>query len=139
MADDSYVVLSSSMEPELSAGDIVIVKETDIEEIRVGDVVTFDIGEKTVTHRVIEKADDNGIKLLTKGDAMEEADDIRVDENNLIGKVVVSFPFYGYIFLHANTLLGYILLILIPATILIIGEVRKLIKLKKGEENEKKQ
>ncbi len=133
MADESYIVLSSSMEPKLSPGDVIIVKKSGVDEIEVGDIITFEAGEKTVTHRVIEKITGKDTRLVTKGDAMEEADMKRISDDEIVGKMVLSFPFYGLLLLKANSLGGYILLILIPSFILIIAEVKKLVDLNKKE------
>lgn len=50
----AYNVLSGSMEPELSKGDMVIVKAVPAEELQTGDIVTYyptdEVGT-TVTHR----------------------------------------------------------------------------------------
>ena len=48
------VILSGSMEPSMSIGDLVIVHRE--KEYRVGDIVVFDSGGLSVTHRILEKA-----------------------------------------------------------------------------------
>ena len=52
----AYNVLSGSMEPELSKGDLVIVRAVPAEKLQPGDIVTYyptDEAGTTVTHRVI--------------------------------------------------------------------------------------
>ena len=52
-----YGILTDSMEPNYPAGCVVYVKETDSAGIRVGDVITFQMGTDTdlvMTHRVAE-------------------------------------------------------------------------------------
>ena len=45
------VVLSGSMEPEFSKGDLIIVKETD--DFDLNDIVVFESGNSLVVHRVV--------------------------------------------------------------------------------------
>ena len=63
-------VMSGSMEPGISAGDIVLI-HTHEERIREGDVISFQKGGVQMLHRVIEK---NGEGFRTKGDANREPD-----------------------------------------------------------------
>ena len=55
-------------------------------------------------------------------------------KENVIGKAILTIPYIGYIGYFVRTLIGFILLIVIPATLLIIMEIRKIIKeLKKSK------
>ena len=79
-----YTVLTPSMEPEFSAGDMVFVKITDADSINVGDIITFNPssgGEAYLTHRVVEKLPNyqgTGITCFrTKGDANDTQDSFR--------------------------------------------------------------
>jgi len=64
------VVLSGSMEPELSINDLIIVQAT--KEIECGDVIVYQTGNSLVVHRVV---DVNGETVITKGDANNTADE----------------------------------------------------------------
>lgn len=75
------VVLTGSMEPEIQAGELVIIKEGEYE---VNDVITYETEDLLVTHRVIEK---NGDEYICKGDSNNEKD-LKVLENQIQGKVV---------------------------------------------------
>lgn len=64
-------VVSSSMEPTLSKGDLVVVKGTEIETIMVGDVIVYHnpFQGVDVVHRVIEIKKEGGeLYFYTKGD-----------------------------------------------------------------------
>jgi signal peptidase len=110
-ADSSYTVMSGSMSPALSPGDLIIVKE---EPIGLGDMVTIESGEFTYTHRVMEKLEGDRFRL--KGDANEDPDANLVEASQIIGKVVLIFPFS-----HLYTPYGFALALLAPAA-LIIGK-----------------
>jgi len=111
-ADGSYTVMSGSMSPALSPGDLVIVKGE--EPVNIGDMVTVKSGEFTYTHRVVEKLKGDLFRL--KGDANEDPDANLVEASQIIGKVVLIFPFS-----HLYTPYGLVLAMLAPAA-LIIGK-----------------
>lgn len=94
-------VLTSSMKPGLPPGTLIVVKPTPVDEIRVGDVVTFQLhsGEPTlVTHRVIERSvSSNGdVAFVTKGDNNDLPDD-PIREIQIRGTLWYSFPWLGWV------------------------------------------
>ena len=99
-----YTVLTPSMEPVYSVGDMVIVKVTPADQIEVGDVITFNPssdGEAYLTHRVTEKLynyQGTGVTCFrTKGDANNAEDTFLIDEDRVIGVVQFSIPKLGYV------------------------------------------
>lgn len=64
------IVLSGSMETQISVGDLAIVKNIDAKELKEGDIIAFRNGENTVTtHRIVEIKEENGnLSFTTKGD-----------------------------------------------------------------------
>lgn len=99
------VVLSGSMEPELSVDDLLIVAAKD--SYNVGDVVVFQTQRTAVVHRIIAI---NGDEVITRGDA-NTADDEPITMANIKGKVVCAIPFVGYIVHLIKTPLGTLLLL----------------------------
>lgn len=97
-----YTVLSGSMEPNYHVGSIIYVKKVDPGSLQVGDAISFLISENTVaTHRIVEvlpdEDDPNVIRFRTKGDANAQVDNALVHCNNLLGKVVGTVPYLGYV------------------------------------------
>ena len=97
-----YTVLTGSMTPSLPPGTLVVVKPVDIEDVRTGDVITFQLhsGRHTVaTHRVvgIGWTGDGEKVLTTRGDANEAADTTPVREVQLRGEVWYSLPWVGHL------------------------------------------
>jgi len=122
-----YSVLSGSMEPQIPLGSVIVtVPQSEYKE---GDIITFGAETdrtKTVTHRILEISRDidlGKISYRTKGDANESADMELIDSGRVIGKVVFHLPYLGYGVAFAQTQLGLILLIIIPATIIIYSEL----------------
>jgi signal peptidase len=113
-ADSSYTVMSGSMSPALTPGDLVIVKAIAPSTINIGDVVTIKSGEFVYTHRVVEKL--GGDRFSLKGDANEDPDPNLVEASQIIGKVVLIFPF-SYLY----TTYGFASALLLPAA-LIVGK-----------------
>lgn len=93
-----YTVISGSMEPTYSVGDLIYVKKVAPQSIQVGDPITFVLNEDLVvaTHRVVA-IDAENQRFTTKGDANEVEDAAPVHFNNLIGKPVFAIPVLGYV------------------------------------------
>ena len=100
------VVVSGSMEPELSVNDVVVVCPQDSYEV--GDVVVFQNDHSLVVHRIIEKLDED--MILTQGDANNTPDD-PVALKNVKGKMMFSIPFLGMLVTFFKSLPGTLLLL----------------------------
>ena len=99
-----YTVLTDSMVPEFSSGDMVFVKLAGSKSIKEGDVITFNPSSGSdayLTHRVAEKISDyqgTGVTCFrTKGDANNADDSFLIDESRVIGKVQFHLPKMGVI------------------------------------------
>jgi signal peptidase len=116
------------MEPALHVGSIVIIAPQT--NYKVGDVITFgEIGNaKTpTTHRIKDvKIVDGNAVYLTQGDANESADSHEVAQSEVVGKVLFSIPFIGYALNFVKQPLGFGLVIIIPAVLIIWEEMKKI-------------
>jgi len=124
-AEHTFVVLSGSMEPELSPGDAVVVDETDPGDIEEGDVITFarSGSDTVVTHRVVGVGERNGrLVFETKGDANDDADRQPVPAGNVLGSVTLTIPMIGHVVQFANTSLGFATMVLLPLGLLAVTE-----------------
>lgn len=90
-----FRVVTGSMEPTIPTGALLLTKQIDIGQIKLGDIICFRTQEaaiwgEIVTHRVVELMElENGEVLLrTQGDANFVADGYMVTRGNLIGKVI---------------------------------------------------
>lgn len=103
---ETLAVLSGSMEPEISVGAIVYVKEVEPEELKAGDILTYRMGGSTiVTHRIVE-VDEENRQFITKGDANDVIDGSPVDYDQVVGKAEFHVPMIGYISIYIRTPLG---------------------------------
>lgn len=132
-----YYVLTESMEPEINAGDMILGKYTDPEELQVGDVVTYvgDTGNfhgKIITHKIVEI---EGNIVTTKGVANDIADP-PINSSQILSKYVVTIPAAGKVFSMINSKYGFIFLIVTPLTLLIVNEISIIVKAFKEDKEE---
>lgn len=123
------VVLSGSMEPELSAGDLIVVKEA--ENYKQNDIVVFQDGNSLVVHRIIEI---DGETVTTKGDANKVADE-PISITAVKGKVLFWIPFAGNVVGFLKTPVGTICLIAVAIALIEIPHRNE--KKKDDEERQK--
>ena len=116
------VVLSGSMEPEFSTGDLIVVGREDAYELR--DIVVYQDGSSLVVHRII---DINGDTLTTQGDA-NNAPDEPITLSDVKGKVLFWIPYAGTVVGFLKTPVG---------TICVIAAAIALVELPRRREKQK--
>ena len=120
------IVKSGSMEPTIKTGGIVVIRPT--ASYGVGDIITFGTDTKTqipTTHRILKIENGN---LTTKGDANDAADPSQTRVSEVRGKVLFTIPYLGYVLDFAKKPLGFLLLVGVPALIVIIDEINKILR-----------
>lgn len=95
-------VLTSSMEPALPPGTLIVVRPVGADELRIGDVATYQIrsGEPAViTHRIIAIASTStgGRTFTFQGDNNSAPDSEQVMGAQIQGRLWYSVPFVGYV------------------------------------------
>lgn len=98
----AFTVLSGSMEPNYHVGSIIYVKKVEPTTLQAGDVISFMLNENTVaTHRIVEvvpdEEDPTVLRFRTKGDNNAIEDSSLVHYKNVLGKVVGTIPYLGYV------------------------------------------
>jgi signal peptidase len=133
-----FNVISGSMEPTYSVGDLLYVKTVDPDSVRVGDPITFVLNEDLVvaTHRVVD-IDAENRQFTTKGDANKSEDAAPVHFNNLIGVPVFAVPLLGYVSAYIQSPPGMYVAIGLGAALLVAVFLPDL--LTKKEKKEEKQ
>lgn len=102
----TYSVLTSSMAPKYAPGTFLVVKPVPFEELRVGDIITYQIesgAAAVITHRITSVgADQTGARtFITKGDNNSLVDPLPVQEVQIRGKLSYAVPLVGFV---ANSL-----------------------------------
>ena len=122
------VVQSESMKPAMPMGSLVLMKP--VSDYKVGDVISFTQVNKTktpISHRIQEIKVVNGETFyITKGDANEEPDARDIKKGDIMGKVMITFPYLGYAVTFAKKPLGFLALVIIPAAIIIFDQLKNI-------------
>ncbi|RJR29627.1 signal peptidase I [Candidatus Microgenomates bacterium] len=121
----AFIVQSGSMEPTIKTGSIAITKTQD--NYGVGDIITFSLKankKEYITHRVVDTAE--GLK--TKGDANEEPDLWTVASEEIVGKTIFTIPYVGYFADFVRTPRGFVVFVVVPATIIVYEEFKTITK-----------
>lgn len=97
-----FTVLSGSMEPKYHTGSVIYVEEVDYRTLQVGDTITYMMSKTaTVTHQIVaieqDPEDPTVLWFRTKGLANDTEDMNPVHYRNVIGRVVFSIPYLGYV------------------------------------------
>ena len=113
-------VFGTSMEPELHAGNLILIKEKAPADVEVGDIIVYNVPSAIqdyynyppiVAHRVIEVRDTQfGIAWRTKADNAGE-DPFTIRAQDLRGTVSDQIPFLGFPFLFLQSQQGLIFVI----------------------------
>ncbi len=111
----AYVVVTGSMEPTLSIGDLVIVAPKPHYET--GDIISYKYNGVVITHRIYDLSDDESLR--TKGDANAEPDPYLIQDDDIIGSVKHRIPKIGWFIILLNWN-QYIKLLVITISVIIM-------------------
>jgi len=110
-------VFGTSMEPELQAGNLILIEEVAPSDVEVGDIIVFTIPAavreyynypEVIAHRVLHvRTSEQGITFRTKGDNTGE-DPFSVRPQDLRGSVSRQIPFLGFPLLFFQSQQGLI-------------------------------
>ena len=122
-------VISGSMAPAIKMGSVVIVKP--VSDYKIGEVITFGPYSRTkapTSHRIYDiKVVDGQPVYITKGDANNAPDAREIQKRDILGKVLFPVPYVGYAVDFAKKPVGFALIIIVPAAIIIGDEIKKII------------
>lgn len=122
-------VLTDSMEPEIPAQSMLLVKEVDPQTLEIGDVITFFSSAPTLsgvlnTHRIVRiETPHSNLQFVTKGDANESEDPQLVPASQVVGKVLCVSPAFGKAvgLLSAPLIFGTV--ILVPLAFMLVASL----------------
>ena len=123
-----FSVASSSMFPEYEVGDIIIAKEVEPQEIKVGENVVYngkkgEFKDKIITHEVVKIEEENGEYIFTtKGIANDESDPT-ISEDQLLGKIIYKSVVLSFLNKIVNNIYTFYFLIFVPITIIIAKNI----------------
>ena len=134
-----FTIVTGSMEPEYTVGDVILVEETKYEELKLKDVITYESKANgtegmIVTHRIIDINKEKE-QLLTRGDA-NDADDPVINGDQVLGKVVHKFFFISLLTKLIRNKIGFYFLVFVPLVLVIFLEIADAVTQPKDDENE---
>lgn len=124
----TFIIVSASMEPKLKIGDVILVKNTNPEDIKINDIVSYkgeseNFKNKIITHQVKNiKIENDRYIYYTKGSSNNSIDPA-VYEEQLYGVMVYKFFILSLISKMIRNVIGFTLLIIVPLLLLFITEV----------------
>jgi len=114
-------IFGISMEPELHAGDLILIEEISPTEVKEGDIIVFAIPSavreyynypQIVAHRVIKvRITETGVTFRTKGDNTGE-DPFTVRPQDIRGQVSKQIPYLGFPLLFFQSQQGTMFIII---------------------------
>jgi signal peptidase len=112
----ALTVLTNSMAPKFPPGTLLVVRPTAVEDIRIGQVLTYQIESgrpAVVSHRVVQRNldIDGSVTFITRGDNNEVADPNPVREVQVKGTLWYAIPLLGWV---NNVVTGESRAVLIP-------------------------
>lgn len=121
------VVLSGSMEPTFKTGSVIYYREVSLNELKVGDIITFNTKSNSfVSHRIVSI---EGNLIETKGDANNSPDVNKVQFDDVLGKDLnISIPYVGYYiwFVNNNLISVVVFVVLILVSEFLFGNMKTL-------------
>ncbi len=116
-----FIVLSGSMETQISVGDVVVVKEVDTNTLKKGDIIAFNENNIVITHRINEVIYEDGkTKYITKGDNNNTQDSGYVTPEQVEGVFQFKISRLGNLAMFVQTPIGMIVCLSIPVIILVV-------------------
>ena len=123
-----YLVRSESMKPAINMGDMVVTGPVGGSlggEVKPGVVVTYELNKELVTHRVLSMSGDT---LMTKGDVVEDPDTRPVTMSQVTVIYLFKIPYVGYLSNFIQTKVGWFVVIVIPAVLLVAFLIKDIVK-----------
>lgn len=134
-----FIVLSGSMETEIFAGDVAVVKEVDTATLKKDDIIAFRSGDIVITHRIYDIVQEDGtIKYITKGDNNNTEDNGYVLPEQIEGLYQFKISRLGNLAMFVQTPMGMIVCLSIPFIILVLVQITDTRKNKKYMEEKLK-
>ena len=139
-----FAVATGSMIPVYNVGDVLIAKETEASNLKVGDDIVYEgkkgsFKDKVVTHRIIsiEEKEDGNYKIITKGVANQEQDP-EINQTQVYGKIVYKIKTLSFFDRMLKNMYIFYFAIFIPAGV-IIYKIFKELTTREDEEPEEKE
>jgi len=103
----SFIVLSPSMVPTFDEGSLIIIKETALNKLQIGDIITYKPlkdDDTLLTHRIVKiSGEAPNALIVTRGDANNIDDPNPVSPDTILGKTVFHMNGLGSFIVNLRT------------------------------------
>lgn len=147
-----FTVATGSMEGVYNINDVIIVKDCNTNDLKVGDDVAYmgkvdDLAGKLITHRIIDiQENEDGSRIFTTQGVNTDVQDPSITADQILGQVQGIMPVITQINHAVKSQVGFFLLVFVPLVLVIALEIaqtvvemkiekNELIEIKKQEEN----
>ncbi len=113
-----FRIISGSMVPDYNIDEIVVCKDIDVNDIKVGDVVVYrgrigELNNKLIMHKVVDiNREDYGLIFHVKG-IQNTASDPNVQSGQIVGKVVFKSQTLTYVYSLATSLYSSFFIVIV--------------------------
>lgn len=139
-----FTVATGSMVPKYEVSDVLVAKEIDPSEIKVGDDIVYlgkegSFKDKVVTHQVISIEEENGnYKIITKGIANIEQDP-EITQDQVFGKIVYKVKTLSFIGKMISNIYIFYFVIFIPIALIIFKQIKNIASAHEEDDDEEKE
>jgi len=120
------IVVSGSMHPTIMVDDLIFTKETDVNTLKVGDVIAFQPAGVTtvITHRITKVENEGGgLQFTTKGDANNAEDNDPVYPQQVVGRYIRRLPGVGKLAEFLQNPVGMIIFVAVPLILFVLYDM----------------
>ena len=123
-----FTIATGSMKPVYNVNDVIVVKDVDNKSLKIGDDIAYlgnrgDVKDKLVTHRIIDKTENNGVVTYqTQGVANANADP-SISFDQIYGKVTGKLFFINLLNHLVKNQYGFFFLIFVPLVLVLFLEI----------------
>ena len=124
-----FTIATGSMSGVYEINDVIAVKDTDIDTLKVGDDIAYrgsrgGLEGMLITHRIIKiDVKEDGEKIFVTKGVKAQVEDPSITKDQILGKVVGIVPFISFLNHMVKSQLGFFLLIFCPLVLIIVLEI----------------
>ena len=113
-----FRIISGSMVPDYNIDEIVVCKDIDVNDIKVGDVVVYrgrigELNDKLIMHKVVDiDREDHGLIFHVKG-IQNTASDPNVQSGQIVGKVIFKSQALTNVYALATSLYSSFIIVIV--------------------------
>lgn len=124
-----FSVATGSMIPVYDIGDVIVVKDVDVNKLSVGDDITYmgkegSFSDRIVTHRIISIEDGEVGKIITTQGVANPEPDPKITGDQVYGKVVYKSVIISFFTKIMNDLTKFYITMFIPFALLIFLQIK---------------